>query len=217
MASSHREGDGVETRIKRRIAISAAGATILAGGGGTYALADRGGDEERQAFIGDAAGRLHVSTGELRSALRGAFFDRLDADVKKGRLPQKEADQIKQQVRRRGDAGPPGPGPPGPRGPGGPHPGGPFMEGAQAAAKYLGLSDAQLRSQLRSGKTLAQVAKDKGKSVDGLKAAIKDAIVSKLDDRIDQMVNHSGPPGPPPGARHFGAGPPPGGPPPPGF
>jgi hypothetical protein len=206
----------MEPQIKRRIAIGAAGATILAGGGGAYALADRGGDAERQAFIGDAANRLHVSSGELRSALRGAFFDRLDADVKKGRLSQKEADQIKQRVRQRGDAGPPGPG--GGDHPGGPgHPGGPFMEGVQAAAKYLGVSEPQLHSELRAGKSLAQVAKDKGKSVDGLKAAIKDAVVSRLDGRIGQMVNHSGPPGPPGrGARRFGAGPPPG-PPPPGF
>src|SRR3954466_6614083 len=128
MAPSHREGDSVETRIKRRIAIGATGATILAGGGGAYAVADRGGDEERQAFIGDAANRLHVSTGELRSALRGAFFDRLDADGKKGRLSQQEADQNKQRVRQRGEAGPPGPGPRRPGGREGPPPGGPFME-----------------------------------------------------------------------------------------
>src|SRR3954469_20514071 len=211
MGPSHREGDSVQPQIKRRIAIGATGATILAGGG-AYAIADSSSEDGPRAFENDVAKRLGVSAGKLRAAQRAAFFDRLDADVKAGRLTQKQADQIKQRVRRRGDAGPPGPGR---RGPGGDHPGGPFMEGVQAAAKYLGMSEASLHQQLRSGKTLAQVAKDKGKSVDGLKAAIKDAVVSKLDDRIDQMVNHSGPPGPEGrGVHRFGPGPPPGGPPP---
>jgi AraC-like DNA-binding protein len=197
----------VETRIKRRIAIGAAGLTILGGGGGAYAIADRGNDDERQAFLSDAAKRLHVSPSELRSALRGAMNDRIQADVKSGKLTQKQADAIKRHDR-----------------PGGAprrelHVAGPFMEGLQAAAKYLGLTDAQLRNQLQSGKSLAQVAKDRNKSVDGLKTAIKDALQSRLDSRVNELVNRTGPPGPPDGAgfRHFRGGPPPGGPPPPGF
>jgi hypothetical protein len=202
----------VETKIKRRIAIGAAGLTLVGGGGGAYALSEGSGDNERKAFIEDAAKRLDVSPEELRSALRGAFFDRLDADVKKGRLSQQQADQIKRQVRRNGDAGPPGPGRIRMHGP---HPGGPFMAPLRAAAKYLGLSNAELRKQLRSGKSLADVAKARDKSVDGLKEAIKKAAADELDSRIDDLVNRSGPPGPPAGGRFRMERAP--GPPPPGF
>ena len=209
MGAKPPEGDDVETQIKRRIAIGAAGVTILAGGGGAYALADQSGGNGPRAFENDLAKRLGVSAGRLRAAQQAAFFDRIDADVKAGRLTQKQADQIKSRARQHRDAGPPGP-----PGPGGPRHGGP-MEALQAAAKYLGLTDAQLRQKLQSGKSLAAVAKDENKSVDGLKAAIKDAIVKDLDQHVDQMVNRSGPPGPPGRMGHFrGGSPPPGGPPP---
>jgi hypothetical protein len=56
--------------------------------------------------------------------------------------------------------------------------GGPFGE---AAAAYLGLSPAELRAQLESGKTLAQIAADQGKSVEGLKAAILAGAKKDLD------------------------------------
>jgi hypothetical protein len=50
-----------------------------------------------------------------------------------------------------------------------------------AAASYLGLSDSDLRAQLHAGKTLAQVAADRGKSVDGLKDAMLAAAKSNFD------------------------------------
>jgi hypothetical protein len=53
-----------------------------------------------------------------------------------------------------------------------------------AAAKFLGLTDAQLRTQLRGGKSLADVAKDKGKSTADLKAAMKTAITGELDQAV---------------------------------
>ena len=59
--------------------------------------------------------------------------------------------------------------------------GGPFGE---AAAAYLGLTPAELRAQLESGKTLAQVAADQGKSVDGLKAAILAGAKTDLDAAV---------------------------------
>ena len=82
------------------------------------------------------------------------------------------------------------------------------------------MTDRQLFDALRGGKSLAQVAKDKGKSVDGLKAAIKSAetarldqavkdghltdaertrILSGLDQRLDDLVNRT----PPKAPRHF--------------
>lgn len=82
-----------------------------------------------------------------------------------------------------------------------------------AAARYLGLSDADLRAQLRAGKTLAQVAADQGKPVDGLKAAMlaaaksnldanttltaerKAALLEQISTRLDTMINQVHGPG----------------------
>ena len=59
--------------------------------------------------------------------------------------------------------------------------GGKFLD---AAATYLGLTEDQLRTQLESGKSLADVAKAQGKSVDGLKQAIVDAATKELDQVV---------------------------------
>jgi hypothetical protein len=55
---------------------------------------------------------------------------------------------------------------------------------ARAVASYLGLTGAELRAQLRAGKSLAQIATAQGKSVDGLKAAILGAAKAKLDRAV---------------------------------
>jgi hypothetical protein len=77
----------------------------------------------------------------------------------------------------------------------------------QAAADYLGLSQAQLQAQLQSGKSLADVAKAQGKPVPGLKATMlaamtsrinanttltaarKAAMLSHLNSHLDAMIN----------------------------
>ena len=82
------------------------------------------------------------------------------------------------------------------------------------------MSDSELRSALMSGKSLAQIAKSQGKSVDALvnalvadasehiKAAVADGqipqadadkILSDLKQRISDMVNQAGPPDGPQG------------------
>jgi hypothetical protein len=53
-----------------------------------------------------------------------------------------------------------------------------------AAATYLGLSRTDLRTQLASGQTLAQIAKAQGKSVDGLVAAMVAAAKRALDTAV---------------------------------
>jgi hypothetical protein len=55
---------------------------------------------------------------------------------------------------------------------------------AAAVAKYLGLTKAQLRNQLQSGKTLAQIAKAQGKTTAGLEQAITDAVKTRLDKAV---------------------------------
>ena len=56
--------------------------------------------------------------------------------------------------------------------------------GGAPVASYLGLSQAELRTQLRSGKSLAQVATAQGKTVAGLKAAILADAKQKLDQAV---------------------------------
>lgn len=230
----------MDPRRKRTAAIGAAVALAVAGGGVAYAAA--GGGDHRDALLRDAAQRLNVSPGELRSALEGAFGDQLDQAVKDGKLTQQQADRIKAQIRRHGvPLG--GPGGPGHRGGppfGGPMGGpghGPIGPGLDAAAHYLGLTHAQLARRLMNGKSLAQVAKAEGKSVDGLKQALlddatshldravsdgkltsdqRDHILSDLREHLGDIVNGRGPHGP--HDRHAQRGgpgaPPPWGPPP---
>ncbi len=166
---------------KRTAAIGAAAALAVAGGGVAYAAAT--GTDHRDALLRDAAGRLNVSPGELRSALEGAFGDQLDQAVKDGKLTQQQADQIKQRVKQYGLplGGPGGPGGPGPMG--GPNHG-PIGASLDAAASYLGVTRAELARQLQSGKSLADVARAQGKSVDGLEQALVDEAKTRLDRAV---------------------------------
>lgn len=192
--------------IKRRVAISVAGLTVLAGGGIAFAATQSSPSAERKALLDNAAKRLNVSPDDLSAALQGAFEDRLDKAVADGRLTKEQADRIKARIKA--DGGIPLGGPLG--GPGEQHfrhgPGGPGFgfghhgpgHSVDAAAKYLSLSESELHDQLESGKSLADVAKAKGKDVDGLKQAIVDAAKADLDKAVadkeltgaqrDQMV-----------------------------
>jgi hypothetical protein len=159
--------------------------------GGAYALSSgSSAKDERQAFLNDVAGRLHVSPQHLRDAMKGALSDRLAAAVRSGRLTQAQADEIKRRTDAHGGPplGGPGPGRPFFGGPppflGGPPPG-PIFTGLDAAAKYLGLSDLQLRQQLRSGKSLAQIAGARNKPVDGLESAIEAGVKQRLDLAVE--------------------------------
>jgi hypothetical protein len=230
-------------RLTKRVAVIV-GTTVIALGAAGYAVAQNGNsrDDERKAFLNDAAQRLDVSPEKLTKALQDAAIARIDAAVKAGRLTEEQATEMKERVRQGGVPFLGGPG--GPRGGPGHHQRGGPPPGITAAAKYLGLTKAQLREQLGDDKSLADVAKARGKSVDGLKDAMEKAIradiekavgdkkltreqadrmLEDLDSRIGDKVErtggprgrggHGGPGGPPPGGPGFG--PPPGGPPPP--
>jgi hypothetical protein len=106
----------------------------------------------------------------------------------------------------------------------GPGPGlGPRADSINAVATYLGVTKAELRTAHENGTSLAQLATQQGKSVDGLKQAIYDAAKADLDkavtagritaaqeatrlsdlqSHLDDIVNSTGPPplGPPPAA-----------------
>jgi polyhydroxyalkanoate synthesis regulator phasin len=178
-------------KLNRKLAIGGVVLAAFGAAGGAYAVTNSGGNG-RDAYLNDLATRLHVSRDQLDSALKGAFEDRIDAAVKAGKLTQSEADNIKKKVEQSGVVpglgGPPVGGPrpflgkgPGPGGPG-------FGLGIRAAAtdvaKYLGLTQAQLRQQVASGKSLADIAKAQNKPLDGLKNEIKAAATKQLDQAV---------------------------------
>jgi ABC-type sugar transport system substrate-binding protein len=74
------------------------------------------------------------------------------------------------------------------------HRGAPYMAvraSFAAAAEYLGISRRELVGRLRDGQSLAQVAEAEGKSVEGLKQAIRAAIDARLDSVIDDLVQRA--------------------------
>jgi uncharacterized protein YidB (DUF937 family) len=213
---------------KRKVVVGAAAALAVGGAGAGIAATklNNSPSAESKAVISDAAKQLGVQPNQLSSALKKALENRVDAAVAAGRLTKAQGDELKQRIEsndfplfapRVGHDG-------GFDHHGFGHHGGP---GLDAAAGYLGLSEDALHSQLESGKTLAQVAKDQGKSVDGLVAALKadlkqhldeavadgrltqaqaDRILSNADNRLKALVNGRFP-GPPGGPGRFGRGP----------
>jgi len=209
----------------RRKVIAGAAAALAVGGAGAGIAATKlshSPSEESQAVVNDAAKQLGVEPNKLSNALKKALEDRIDAAVADGRLTKAEGDALKKRLESEGV---PLIAPPlgfGHFGPGGFRDHG--LHGLSPAAKYLGLSQSQLESKLESGKTLAQVAKDQGKSVDGLVSALKNDLQQKLDQavsagrltkaqeqkilaatdqRLNDLVNGKFPAGPPDGRGRF--------------
>jgi polyhydroxyalkanoate synthesis regulator phasin len=157
-------------------------AVLAVGGAGAGIAATRHSNspgQESKAIVDAAAKNLGVQPSELSAAIKQAMKERIDAAVAAGRLTKAQGDELKQRIDS-GDFplfGPPAFGP----GFAPPHP---FFHGLDAAETYLGLSEDELRSRLESGKTLAQIARDEGKSVDGL----KQAMVADAKDKLDQAV-----------------------------
>jgi hypothetical protein len=168
---------------KSKVTIAAAVAALAAFGGGAYA-ATQSNTNPRQAFLNDVAKRLGTSPQRLDQAVRNAFLDRLDAAVKAGKMTKAQADAIKRRIQQGGAVpfGAPGFFGHEHRGmlgrPGGRH--GLLL----AAEKYLGLSATQLRSQLESGHSLAQIAKSRNKSTSGLQSAMLAAAKTRLDSAV---------------------------------
>ena len=159
---------------------------LLGGGAALAATQIDSPSQESQAVVSDAAKQLGVQPSALSGALKKALMDRVDAAVAAGRITKAQGDAIKQRIESGdyplfGFGGPGGLG--GLRGHfGGPGPG--RFGQLSAAASYLGLTPAALASDLVGGKSLAQVAKDQGKSVDGLVSAMVASAQKTLDAAV---------------------------------
>jgi polyhydroxyalkanoate synthesis regulator phasin len=134
-------------------------------------------------FLDKLAAALGKSRDQLNQALTQARNDTADQAVKDGNLSQQQADRLKAQS----GSAPFGFGFHGFGGPDrGRAPGMMFMGGAQvrdAIAQALGMTPQDLATQLRSGKTLAQLAQ-------GKEQAVKDAITKIVKAQLDQAVKN---------------------------
>lgn len=189
------------------LAASLAAVAALAVGASAASAADR-------PTLADAvATRLGVSTERLREAFRGALTARIDAAVAAGRLNPEQAAKLKERIAKANGLGL------GVVGKGFARKHKAFVarvaakgRGLGAAAAYLAMTRAELRTELRNGRSLAQVATAKGKSVDGLVAAMlapvkaraakavangrftqqrADELLARVEDRIEDLVARS--------------------------
>jgi polyhydroxyalkanoate synthesis regulator phasin len=174
-------------RFRSRKALTIAVAALaLIGGGGAAIAASQDSSSRGQSFLDSVARHLGISSQKLEDATKAAAIDQVDAALKAGKVTQAQADELKARI----DSGefPRFFGPLfGPRFGHFRHGGLPlFGEKLSAAADYLGLTEAELRTKLNAGRTLAGIAKARGKSVDGLKQAILNEAKKKLDQLVEE-------------------------------
>ena len=216
-------------KLTRKQTIFIGATTLLAAAGGGVAVAASGtgsSSQENKAVIDDAAKQLGIPSSKLSGALKQALANQVDAAVAAGRLTKEQGAELKQRLES-GDFPLIG----GLHRGGGHHFG--FFGGLDAAAEYIGVTETELRTQLENGQSLAQVAKDHGKTADGLVAALvadakqkldtavsakrltqaqADEMLTRVKQRIADLVNSTGGAGPRfgrhgEGFRHFDGGP----------
>jgi hypothetical protein len=168
---------------RRKLAVALVAVAVVAGAGGAIAATELSPESDSEAVIEDAAELLGVEPEELSDALKRALENRLDESVEDGRLTEEQAERLKERLEA--DEFPlfrgPGFGPALPRF----HRHGPRLFAAlDAAADFLDVPEGELRQRLREGETLAELARDEGKSVDGL----VDALVAEKTKRLDEAV-----------------------------
>jgi polyhydroxyalkanoate synthesis regulator phasin len=171
-------------RKKLTFAAGAAGVALLVAGlGAAGAIAASGifsPNEESKAVIDDAASQLGVEPSELSDALKQALKNRVDDALDDGRLTQEQADELKERIDADdypllfGHRGHGGPGSFGRHG---------HFEVLATAASFLGMTEADLREELQD-KTLAEIAKEQGKTAAGL----VQQLVATQTKRIDEAV-----------------------------
>lgn len=199
-----------KVQMKYKFAAGAAAALAVAGGGAAVAATQLSPKAESQAVVNDAAKQLGVDPAKLSSALESAFANRVDAAVAAGTLTQEQGAALKARIAS-GELplfGGRGAG----RGAGGEH--GSVGGHLADAATYLGVTEEALRTNLEGGKTLGDLAKEKGKSTAGLVAALvadetkeldaavtagkltkaqRDELVSRAEQRFQDLVDGKAP------------------------
>jgi hypothetical protein len=164
---------------RRLIAVLAAGGALAVGAGGAAVAASshQKVDSPAATFQENLAKRLGVSPDELLSDSKQAAVDTVDQLQKSGKLDSARAAKLKQRIARSGRA--------------------PFARlgavqrrapalraGFKALADQLGTGPADLRKELRGGKTPADLIAKAGKDPATVKKAVQDAARTALDKQV---------------------------------
>lgn len=170
-------------RIDRTVAAAlAVGAAILIGGGAALAANQAGEDtrnarcEERLARIAEKRG---VSVAQLEATIKARLTARVEAALEAGRITAEQAARIEARIAQGGLCERP-------RGrqAGAAKAGLGTRRMLRAAGEFLGLTRPELRAELR-GTSLAKLALEQGKTVEGLKAAMLAPAEAKLAKAVE--------------------------------
>jgi AraC-like DNA-binding protein len=130
--------------------------------------------QRHEEFRNRVAANLGVSPERLTQAFRQARIDMINQAVQEGRLSREQADRIIQRI----NSGQ------GPGRPGGPGVGVGRGAAVEAAAQAVGMTREQLGAELRSGKSLAEVAQARNVSREELKSRILAGLKARLDAAV---------------------------------
>jgi hypothetical protein len=173
--------------IKVLLGVLVVGALAFAAVGGR-ALAQAGADDEetkprQEQFLSSLAGKLGVSVDELKGAISSTELEMLDQAVEQGKISSELGDRLRQRVEE-GRLLPPLP----------------RARALQArlnlgqqlvihaAAEVLDMTPQELVREMRTtGKSLAQLAEEKGISRDELKTGILQDVEKHLDDGLARL------------------------------
>ena len=194
--------EGMHLRMKKNhLAAAGLAAGLLAGGAAGLALGvpHLAGAQSTTSTTAPSSGASGSAT--TKDADRDSWIkDTLDGLVAKGTITQSQADEVLAALQAARPA----------KGPGGPGMGHGLHLGLEAAATALGMTEDALRTELRNGKTIADVAKEKNielqKVIDAIVAAAKtelaqavtdgkltqaeaDTRIANLQDEVTKMVN----------------------------
>jgi len=165
------------TAKKKVLAATVAGLAV-AGGGAAIAASQT--DSPGSSFLDSVAEHLGISSQELEDATKAAAIDEVNQALEDGKITQEQADELRERIDaddypllfgRGGHGGPGGFGRHG------------HFEVLATAASFLGMTEAELREELQD-KTLADIAKEQGKTAAGL----VQQLVATETKRIDEAV-----------------------------
>jgi len=170
----------MNTNLKKTIASGVIGLTALSGG--AVALPGLAAAQDEPAVEVEAT-EFVIPNGERdgrsfdRDGRRANRAERLQGLVEDGTITQEQADTVAERVRNHRGRSDRGQGQRGER-----HRG---HRNLAVATEVLGVDAEELRSSLRSGETLADVAAEQGVSIDALTAALVDAKTDRLAELVD--------------------------------